>query len=116
LLIDYAQQKIREGMEISEALIKAGNTRLRPILMTSVALIAGMLPTALALTEVGQFRKGMGIVVIGGIISSTILTLLVVPAIFEYMDQFRHFTRRIIRRPEQRMIDHTEEELKKMQL
>ncbi|MDR2860603.1 MAG: efflux RND transporter permease subunit [Elusimicrobiota bacterium] len=116
LLIDYAQQKIRGGMEISDALIKAGDTRLRPILMTSFALIMGMLPTALALSEVGEMRKGMGIVVIGGVISSTILTLLVVPAIFEYMDIFRRFLRRIMKRPENRMIDHTEEELKKMNL
>jgi multidrug efflux pump subunit AcrB len=116
LLIDYAQQKIRGGMDISDALIKAGDTRLRPILMTSIALIAGMLPTALGLTEVGQFRKGMGIVVIGGIISSTLLTLIVVPSIFEYLDSFRHFLRRILGRPEYRMIDHTEKELKDMDL
>ncbi|MDR3243282.1 MAG: efflux RND transporter permease subunit [Elusimicrobiota bacterium] len=116
LLMDYAQQKIRGGMEISEALIRAGRTRLRPILMTSIALIAGMLPTALGLTEVGAFRKGMGIVVIGGIISSTILTLLVVPAIFEYMDIFRRFLRRIVGRPDKRMVDYTEDELKMKKL
>jgi HAE1 family hydrophobic/amphiphilic exporter-1 len=116
LLIDYAQQKIRGGMEISDALVKAGETRLRPILMTSFALIAGMLPTALGLTEVGQFRKGMGIVVIGGVISSTILTLIVVPAIFEYLDTFRHFLRRLLLVSEKRMVDYTEEELKKMKL
>jgi HAE1 family hydrophobic/amphiphilic exporter-1 len=116
LLIDYAQQKIRGGMEISEALVKAGETRLRPILMTSFALIAGMLPTALGLTEVGQFRKGMGIVVIGGIISSTLLTLLVVPSIFEYLDTFRHFIRRHLPVSEKRMVDHTDDELKNMKL
>jgi hydrophobe/amphiphile efflux-1 (HAE1) family protein len=113
LLIDYAQQKIRGGMEISDAMIKAGETRLRPILMTSFALIMGMLPTALAMSEVGKMRQGMGLVVIGGIISSTILTLLVVPAIFEYADKFRRFLRRLLGRPEDRMIDHTDEELKK---
>jgi multidrug efflux pump subunit AcrB len=116
LLIDYAQQKIRGGMEISDALVKAGETRLRPILMTSFALIMGMLPTALALSEVGKMRQGMGIVVIGGIISSTILTLLVVPAIFEYMDNFRRWLRRLFGRPEERLIDHTEEQLKQYKL
>jgi HAE1 family hydrophobic/amphiphilic exporter-1 len=84
--------------------------------MTSFALIAGMLPTALGLSEVGQFRKGMGIVVIGGIISSTILTLLIVPAIFEYMDIIRHFLRNLVGRPGKRMIDYTEEELAKKNL
>jgi hydrophobe/amphiphile efflux-1 (HAE1) family protein len=116
LLIDYTQQQIRAGLKIEDALIKAGETRLRPILMTSMALIAGMLPTALGLTEAGRARQGMGIVVIGGIISSTFLTLLVVPAIFEYMDQFRRFLRRIVQRPNKRMVDYTEEELKKMKL
>ncbi|MDR3048999.1 MAG: efflux RND transporter permease subunit [Elusimicrobiota bacterium] len=111
LLIDYAQQKIRGGMEISEALIRAGRVRFRPILMTSIALIAGMLPTALGLTEVGAFRKGMGIVVIGGIISSTILTLVFVPAVFEYMDRFRRFLRKLMGRPDNRMVDYTEREL-----
>jgi multidrug efflux pump subunit AcrB len=111
LLIDYAQQKIRAGMEISEALIRAGRTRFRPILMTSIALIAGMLPTALGLTEVGAMRKGMGIVVIGGVISSTVLTLVFVPAVFEYMDMFRRFLRRLLGRPENRMVDYTEKEL-----
>jgi HAE1 family hydrophobic/amphiphilic exporter-1 len=111
LLVDYVQQQMRVGLSINDSIVKAGTVRLRPILMTSFALIAGMLPTALGLSEVGQFRKGMGIVVIGGVISSTILTLIVVPAVFEYMDKLRHFLRRITGRPEKRMIDHTEKEL-----
>ncbi|AKL98092.1 efflux RND transporter permease subunit [Endomicrobium proavitum] len=112
LLVDYIQQQIRAGFDIDTAIVKAGTIRFRPILMTSFALIAGMLPTALGLSEVGSFRKGMGIVVIGGIISSTVLTLVVVPAIFEYMDIFRHFLRRIFGRPDTRMVDLTDEELK----
>ncbi|MDD3065808.1 MAG: efflux RND transporter permease subunit, partial [Endomicrobiaceae bacterium] len=64
-----------------------------------------MLPTALGLSEVGKFRMSMGIVVIGGIVSSTILTLLIVPAIFEYMNSFRMWSRKLLRRPELRMID-----------
>jgi HAE1 family hydrophobic/amphiphilic exporter-1 len=111
LLVDYIQQKIRAGFDIDEAVIMSGKTRFRPILMTSFALIAGMLPTALGLSEVGSFRKGMGIVVIGGIISSTVLTLVIVPAIFEYMDVFRRFLREIFGRPKNRMVDLSDKEL-----
>lgn len=111
LLVDYVQQQMRNGFSINDSIIMAGVVRFRPILMTSFALIAGMLPTALGFSEAGEFRKGMGIVVIGGVISSTILTLIVVPAVFEYMDKLRHFLRRITGRSEKRMIDHTEEEL-----
>jgi multidrug efflux pump subunit AcrB len=103
LLVDYAQQQMRAGLDIDDSIIKAGTIRLRPILMTSFALIAGMLPTALGLSEVGHFRRGMGIVVIGGVISSTILTLIVVPSIFEYMDKSRHFLRKVTGRPDKRM-------------
>jgi HAE1 family hydrophobic/amphiphilic exporter-1 len=116
LLVDYAQQQMRAGLGMDDSIIKAGTVRLRPILMTSFALIAGMLPTALGLSEVGAFRKGMGIVVIGGVVSSTILTLIVIPSIFEYMDKFRHFLRKITGRPSKRMIDYSEEVLKKKDL
>jgi multidrug efflux pump subunit AcrB len=112
LLVDYVQQQMRAGLKIDDAIVKAGAVRLRPILMTSFALIAGMIPTALGLSEVGQFRKGMGIVVIGGIIASTVLTVIVVPAIFEYMDMFRRFLRKLFNRPRNRMIDYSEEKLK----
>ncbi|MCL2485657.1 MAG: efflux RND transporter permease subunit [Endomicrobia bacterium] len=116
LLVDFIQQRMRAGHVIDDAIVISCRTRFRPILMTSFALIAGMLPTALGLTEVGSFRKGMGIVVIGGIISSTVLTLIVVPAIFEYMDMLRRFLRRIFNRPEHRMVDLSDDELKKMDL
>jgi len=112
LLVDYAQQQMRAGLDIDDSIIKAGIIRLRPILMTSFALIAGMLPTALGLSEVGHFRRGMGIVVIGGVVSSTILTLIVIPSIFEYMDKIRHFLRKITGRPDKRMVDYTDAQLK----
>jgi HAE1 family hydrophobic/amphiphilic exporter-1 len=112
LLVDYAQQQMRAGLDIDDSIRKAGIIRLRPILMTSFALIAGMLPTALGLSEVGHFRRGMGIVVIGGVVSSTILTLIVIPSIFEYMDKIRHFLRKITGRPDKRMVDYTDAELK----
>jgi hydrophobe/amphiphile efflux-1 (HAE1) family protein len=105
ILVDYIQQLMRRGKHVDEAIVEAGKVRMRPILMTSFALAAGMLPTALALSEVGKFRQSMGIVIIGGIVSSTILTLLVIPAIFEYMDSFRIWTRKILGRPVKRKID-----------
>ena len=105
LLVDYTQRLMRQGMERNEALIKAGLTRLRPILMTTFALIAGMLPLALGLAEVAKFRKGMGIAIIGGLLSSTFLTLVVIPAIFGYMDSFRMWLRSKTGRPVQREID-----------
>ncbi len=105
LLVDYIQQMMRKGYDIKEAIVISGKKRLRPILMTSVALAAGMLPTAMGLSEVGKFRMSMGIVVIGGIVSSTVLTLLIVPAIFEYLNSFRMWSRKLLGRPELRMID-----------
>jgi hydrophobe/amphiphile efflux-1 (HAE1) family protein len=109
ILVDYIQQLLQRGYTMHDAVVTAGKVRLRPILMTSFALAAGMLPTALALTEVGKFRQGMGIVIIGGVVSSTILTLLVIPAIFEYMETLRKFLRRITGRPEKRKIDLSQE-------
>jgi multidrug efflux pump subunit AcrB len=109
LLVDYTQRLMRQGMERNEALIKAGLTRLRPILMTTFALIAGMLPLALGLAEVAKFRKGMGIAIIGGLLSSTFLTLIVIPAIFGYMDTLRLWLRKITGRPLQREVDKSVE-------
>ena len=83
LLVDYATQKEAEGMDRNEAMMAAGKTRLRPILMTSVALIAGMLPIAYGLNEASKQRTSMGIAIIGGLITSTLLSLVVVPAAFQ---------------------------------
>jgi multidrug efflux pump subunit AcrB len=113
LLVDYIQQKIKTGLSLDEAIVAACKTRLRPILMTTSAIIAGMLPTALGLSEMGAFRQGLGIVVIGGVVSSTALTLLVIPAIFEYVDNFRIKIRKKLGRPANRMVDNTPEELEK---
>ncbi|MFN8943419.1 MAG: efflux RND transporter permease subunit, partial [Pseudobdellovibrionaceae bacterium] len=89
LLVDYTVQLLEQGYGRYDALIKASRTRLRPILMTSVALAAGILPIAIGLTELGSQRSSMGVAIIGGVISSTFLTLLVVPAAFGYIDDFR---------------------------
>jgi multidrug efflux pump subunit AcrB len=106
ILVDYIQQLIIRGKtNIDDAIVEAGKVRLRPILMTSFALIGGMVPTALALTEVGKFRQGVGILTIGGILTSTFLTLLVVPAIFEYAYSLRLWIRKKLGRPEKRKID-----------
>ncbi|WII73185.1 efflux RND transporter permease subunit [Bdellovibrio sp. 22V] len=89
LLVDYTRQMMAAGKERGEALVEAGKTRLRPILMTSFALIAGTLPVAIGLNEASKSRTAMGVAIIGGMISSTILTLIVVPAVFTYVDRFR---------------------------
>ncbi len=88
LLIDNANERRRDGTERFRALVEAGQVRLRPILMTTLAMIAGMLPSALALGEGGGFRAPMSRAVIGGLITSTVLTLLVVPVAYTYFDDF----------------------------
>lgn len=96
LLVDYAhQQVLQHGKSPKEAMMEAGITRLRPIVMTTLALISGMLPIAIGLNEASKQRTSMGIAVIGGLISSTILSLLIVPAVYPYVERFRHFALRI---------------------
>jgi hydrophobic/amphiphilic exporter-1 (mainly G- bacteria), HAE1 family len=91
LLVDFALEGVRSGMSRNEAIIRAGRIRLRPILMTTFAMLAGTLPMALGIGEAASYRTGMGVVIIGGLIISTVITLLVVPAIFGYVDRFRDF-------------------------
>ena len=89
LLVDYANQMVQNGMDRIDAIIKAGKTRLRPILMTTMALIAGSIPIAIGLNEASKQRTSMGIAIVGGLVSSTLLTLIVVPAAYSYIDRFR---------------------------
>jgi len=89
LLVDFAKWEHEKGMPLREALIHAGATRLRPILMTTFALIAGMIPVALGRGEGAQFRAPLGVAVIGGVITSTMLTLLVIPTIYEIFIDWR---------------------------
>ncbi|QLY23943.1 efflux RND transporter permease subunit [Bdellovibrio sp. KM01] len=96
LLVDYTNHLLQEGMERKDALLKACRTRLRPILMTSLALIAGMIPIAIGLNEASAMRTSMGIAIIGGLISSTLLTLVVVPAAFGFIDDFRIWVRKVL--------------------
>jgi len=86
LLVDFAIEMRRHGMERVQAMVEAGRKRARPIIMTSIAMSAGMLPSALGVGEGGTFRAPMAIAVIGGIIVSTVLSLLVVPSFFLIMD------------------------------
>lgn len=97
LLIDFCNQKVREGIPLKEAIVDAGRTRLRPILMTSFALIAGTIPIAVGLNEASQQRVSMGIAIIGGVISSTILSLIVVPAILPTVFYFSGLVDRMTR-------------------
>lgn len=89
LLVDFTNHLIDQGKPRDEALLEAGRMRLRPILMTSIALIVGTLPVAIGMSETASARTAMGVAIIGGLISSTILTLVVVPAVFSYIDRFR---------------------------
>jgi HAE1 family hydrophobic/amphiphilic exporter-1 len=91
LLVDYAVEGMKAGLSRAEAIAHAGRVRLRPILMTSFAMIAGTLPLALGIGEVAKMRKSMGVVIVGGLIVSTLITLIVVPAIFSYVDRFREW-------------------------
>jgi HAE1 family hydrophobic/amphiphilic exporter-1 len=98
LLIDFAKWNHEKGMPLREALIEAGRVRLRPILMTTVALIAGMIPVALGLGEGADFRAPLGRAVIGGTITSTLLTLLVIPTVYEILVEWREKIRGFFRR------------------
>ena len=88
LLVDYTKVLRKGGMERREALITAGRTRLRPIMMTTLAMIFGMLPLALGLGQGAEMRAPLGRAVIGGLITSTVLTLLVVPVVYALFDDF----------------------------
>ena len=91
LLIDFAKWGRERGMDRRSALIEAGKIRLRPIIMTSFALIAGMTPVALGFGEGADFRAPLGRAVIGGVITSTLLTLLVIPTVYEILDQAKEW-------------------------
>ena len=86
LLVDFANRTRRAGASLHDSLLTAGQVRLRPILMTTSAMIFGMLPLALGLGESGETQAPMGRAIIGGVITSTLLTLIVVPVIYSYLD------------------------------
>ena len=88
MLVDFAVEEMRAGIARHDAIVDAGRKRARPIVMTTIAMVGGMLPSALALDSGGEFRSPMAIAVIGGLISSTVLSLVFVPAVFVLMDDF----------------------------
>jgi len=88
LLVDFTNKARDRGLTRRQALIEAGEIRFRPIMMTTFSMIFGMLPTALALGQGGEFRAPMARAVIGGLITSTLLTLVVVPVVYTYLDDF----------------------------
>jgi HAE1 family hydrophobic/amphiphilic exporter-1 len=95
LLIDFAKwAREKDGLPRREALIQAGAIRLRPIMMTTLALIAGMIPVALGRGEGAEFRAPLGRAVIGGVITSTLLTLVVIPTFYEILDEWREWVMR----------------------
>ncbi|WP_332825171.1 efflux RND transporter permease subunit [Ramlibacter sp.] len=94
LLVDFAIRMREQGMERSQALLHAARVRLRPILMTTLAMIFGMVPLAFALTEGSEQRAPMGQAVIGGVITSSLLTLVVVPVVYCYLDDLAQWLRR----------------------
>lgn len=86
LLVDFANQQREKGMDKALAIIQAGQMRLRPILMTAVSTISGVLPVALALSEGGETRAPMAIAIIGGMFTATLLTLVVIPVVYLILD------------------------------
>lgn len=98
LLIDFIKKAVDRGLPRYDAIIEAGQTRLRPILMTTSAMIMGMVPLALGLGEGAEQRAPMAHAIIGGVITSTLLTLVVVPVIYTYMDDLRNWSARQIKR------------------
>jgi HAE1 family hydrophobic/amphiphilic exporter-1 len=86
LLVDFTNNLRGQGMERSEALIHAGFIRLRPILMTTATIVFAMLPLALKLEEGGESRSPLAVVVMGGVVSSTVLTLVLVPSVYSILD------------------------------
>ena len=106
LLVDYANILRSRGLARTEALVQAGATRLRPILMTTFAMIFGMVPVAFALGEGSEFRSPMGQAVIGGLLTSTLLTLFIVPVVYSILDDFS-FTRFFSRRSRNSNGNHT---------
>jgi multidrug efflux pump subunit AcrB len=98
LLVDYAILARQAGMSRFDALVDACHKRSRPIVMTTIAMGAGMMPLALGWGADPSFRSPMAVAVIGGLITSTLLSLLVVPAVFTYIDDLEHVIRRTVAR------------------
>ncbi|KAF3890595.1 MULTISPECIES: efflux RND transporter permease subunit [Nostocales] len=97
LLVDYTIINMEEGKTQRQALIEAGVSRLRPIMMTSLATIAGTVPLALGIGAGAEVRQSMGVAILGGFTTSTLLTLVVVPVLFSYIDDFQNWMLNIVK-------------------
>jgi HAE1 family hydrophobic/amphiphilic exporter-1 len=97
LLVEYANEREREGASQHDALMEACRERARPIVMTTLAMMAGMLPTAMGIGEGSEFRQPMAVAVIGGLITSTALSLILVPVVYEFVDDFEGWLAPIFR-------------------
>jgi HAE1 family hydrophobic/amphiphilic exporter-1 len=93
LLVEYAIERERAGATQRQALLEACTERARPIVMTTVAMAAGMMPAAIALQKGSEFRQPLAIAVIGGLITSTVLSLVLVPVVYEFVDDFERWLR-----------------------
>jgi HAE1 family hydrophobic/amphiphilic exporter-1 len=96
LLVDHIQKSLRAEQPLRQSILEAGRVRLRPIMMTTFALIAGMLPVAVPLEEAARQRAGMAVAVIGGLVTSTLLTLVVVPVSYPYLLVFEAWVKRFV--------------------
>lgn len=103
IMVDYINQKLSEGLDIKTAILQGSKTRLRPILMTSLALMAGMMPVAIGLNEASSQRTSLGIAVVSGVFISTLLTLFMIPAVFNYIETGRRW---MIRKVGNKIISH----------
>jgi HAE1 family hydrophobic/amphiphilic exporter-1 len=89
LLVDYANTaREQRGLSARDAITEAGPRRMRPVLMTQLATVFGMIPVAISVSQGAEFRNGMGVLLIGGILSSTLLTLFIVPVAYTLMADF----------------------------
>jgi multidrug efflux pump subunit AcrB len=98
MLVDFAIESMHRGTGRTDAIVDAGRKRARPIVMTTIAMIAGMMPAAVGLDSGGEFRAPMAIAVIGGLLSSTLLSLVFVPAVFAVMDDIGRLVWRVFSR------------------
>jgi len=110
LLVDFTNQRKAEGAPLLEALIDAGRERFRPIMMTTIAMIAGMLPIALATGSGAEVKSGMAWVLIGGLSSSLIMTLIVVPCVYYVVDKILDFfkgkrRKKMVKKVKQRQLE-----------
>jgi HAE1 family hydrophobic/amphiphilic exporter-1 len=96
LLVDYANVAREErGLNAKDAITEAGPRRMRPVLMTQLATVFGMIPVAMSVSQGAEFRNGMGVLIIGGILSSTFLTLLIVPVAYSLLDDAASWVNRL---------------------